>query len=94
MVQLLLVYESILNAVEFNMPAEQVVNSPRFHHQLWPKNVIRHHSGFEPSVVKALEKMGYTLNERRFGDMHVIINKEDKLDAASEASGRGKAMVF
>lgn len=88
------VYESILNAVEFNMPAEQVVNSPRFHHQLWPKNVIRHHSGFEPSVVKALEKMGYTLNERRFGDMHVIINKEDKLDAASEASGRGKAMVF
>ena len=38
--------------------------------------------------------MGYTLNERRFGDMHVIINKEGKLDAASEASGRGKAMVF
>ncbi|MCG9710523.1 gamma-glutamyltransferase [Pseudoalteromonas sp. Isolate3] len=88
------VYESILNAVEFDMTAEQVVDSPRFHHQLWPKNVIRYHTGLEPKAVKALEKMGYTLDERHFGDMHVIINKDGKLDAASEASGRGKAMVF
>lgn len=88
------VYESILNMVEFNMSADDVVNSPRFHHQLWPKNVIRHHSGLADDVIKALEKMGYTLNERRFGDMHVVIEKEGKLQAASEASGRGKAMVF
>lgn len=88
------VYESILNAVEFNMSADEVVNSPRFHHQLWPKNVIRHHPGLDAGVVKALEKMGYTLDERRFGDMHVIIERDGKLDAGSEASGRGKAMVF
>ncbi|MFK3863550.1 gamma-glutamyltransferase [Pseudoalteromonas rhizosphaerae] len=88
------VYESILNAVEFNMSADEVVNSPRFHHQLWPKNVIRHHAGLDASVVKALEKMGYTLDERHFGDMHVIIERNGKLDAGSEASGRGKAMVF
>ena len=88
------VYESILNAVEFNMSAEQTVNSPRFHHQLWPKNVIRHHSGIDNQVIKTLEKMGYTVKQRRFGDMHVIINNNGILDAASEASGRGKAMVF
>lgn len=88
------VYESILNAVEFNMSADEVVNSPRFHHQLWPKNVIRHHAGLDANVVKALEKMGYTLDERHFGDMHVIIERDGKLDAGSEASGRGKAMVF
>ncbi|WP_374991036.1 gamma-glutamyltransferase [Pseudoalteromonas haloplanktis] len=88
------VYESILNAVEFNMTADEVVNSPRFHHQLWPKNVIRHHPGLDAGVVKALEKMGYTLDERRFGDMHVIIERDGKLDAGSEASGRGKAVVF
>ncbi|CAM3879254.1 gamma-glutamyltranspeptidase [Pseudoalteromonas mariniglutinosa NCIMB 1770] len=88
------VYESILNAVEFNMTADDVVNSPRFHHQLWPKNVIRHHPGLDAGVVKALEKMGYTLDERRFGDMHVIIERDGKLDAGSEASGRGKAVVF
>lgn len=88
------VYESILNAVEFNMSADEVVNSPRFHHQLWPKNVIRHHAGLDANVVKALDKMGYTLDERHFGDMHVIIERDGKLDAGSEASGRGKAMVF
>lgn len=88
------VYESILNAVEFNMSADEVVNSPRFHHQLWPKNVIRHHSGLDADVISALEKMGYTLDERRFGDMHVIMERDGKLDAGSEASGRGKAMVF
>lgn len=88
------VYESILNAVEFNMSADEVVNSPRFHHQLWPKNVIRHHAGLDANVVKALDKMGYTLDERHFGDMHVIIERNGKLDAGSEASGRGKAMVF
>ncbi|WP_404340566.1 gamma-glutamyltransferase [Pseudoalteromonas mariniglutinosa] len=88
------VYESILNAIEFNMTAEQVVNSPRFHHQLWPKNVIRHHSGLAQNVIQGLIKMGYTLDERHFGDMHVIIERNGQLDAASETAGRGKAMVF
>lgn len=88
------VYQSILNAIEFNMSADDVVNSPRFHHQLWPKNVIRAHAGLEPLVKQQLIKMGYTVDERHFGDMHVIINYNGKLDAASEQSGRGKAIVF
>ena len=67
------VYQSILNTIEFNMSANEVVNSPRFHHQLWPKNVIRAHSGLESSVKQQLIKMGYTVDERHFGDMHVII---------------------
>ncbi|GAA63707.1 gamma-glutamyltranspeptidase [Pseudoalteromonas sp. BSi20311] len=88
------VYQSILNAIEFNMSADDVVNSPRFHHQLWPKNVIRAHSGLESSVKQQLIKMGYTVDEHHFGDMHVIINNDGKLDAASEQSGRGQAIVF
>lgn len=88
------VYQSILNAIEFNMSAEQVVNVPRFHHQLWPKNVIRVHEGLNDAVKVELQKMGYTIDERHFGDMHVIINKDGELDAASENSGRGKSIVF
>ncbi|MDO6547872.1 gamma-glutamyltransferase [Pseudoalteromonas carrageenovora] len=88
------VYESILNAVEFDMSAVDIVNSTRFHHQLWPKNVIRTHSGLTDNVKAELIKMGYTLDERHFGDLHVIISKEGKLDAASESSGRGKSIVF
>ncbi|MFT6897793.1 MAG: gamma-glutamyltranspeptidase/glutathione hydrolase [Paraglaciecola sp.] len=88
------VYLSILNALEFDMDAQETVDAPRFHHQLLPENVIRHHDGIDPEVISELEKMGYTLDNRRFGDLQVIINKDGKLDAASEASGRGKAIVF
>jgi gamma-glutamyltranspeptidase/glutathione hydrolase len=76
------------------MDAQTAVDSPRFHHQLLPKDVIRHHPGVSPEVVEQLEKMGYTLDQRRFGDMHIIINKDGKVSAGSESSGRGKSVVF
>lgn len=88
------VYGSILNALEFNMTAQESADSPRFHHQLLPKDQIRYHPGLAPEVLRDLEKMGYILNQSRFGDLQLIINKNGKLDAASESSGRGKAMVF
>ncbi|MGB0937943.1 MAG: gamma-glutamyltransferase [Colwellia sp.] len=88
------VYQSILNVIEFDMTATQAVNASRFHHQLWPKNVIRHHDGIRENVINELTDMGYVLDNRRFGDMHIIVNKNGKVDAASEASGRGKAIVL
>lgn len=88
------VYLSILNALEFSMSADEVVNKPRFHHQLLPKNVIRYHDGFDPEVISQLEEMGYTMSNLHFGDMQVILNQNGKVDAASEANGRGKSIVF
>lgn len=88
------VYLSILNALEFSMSAEDIVNKPRFHHQLLPKDVIRYHDGIAPEVISELEKMGYTMSNRRFGDIHVVLNKDGKIDAASEANGRGKSIIF
>lgn len=87
------VYLSILNAIDFGMSAQQATDAPRFHHQLWPKNVIRHHTGFAEQTKNNLKAMGYTLDKRRFGDMHIILQKDGKLDAGSEKNGRGKAMV-
>lgn len=88
------VYESILNALVFNMDAQSTVDSPRFHHQLLPKDQIRVHPGFSPEVLSQLEAMGYVINNSRFGDMHVIIDSDGNVSAGSEQSGRGKAMVF
>ena len=88
------VYQSILNVLEFDMDAKQAVNAPRFHHQLLPKNVIRHHKGFDEAVIKELTAMGYKLKERRFGDLHLIMRKDGALDAGSEASGRGKSIII
>ncbi len=88
------VYLSILNALEFSMNVKDIVNKPRFHHQLLPKNVIRHHDGIDPTVIVELEQMGYIMSNRHFGDMQVILNQDGKIDAASEGNGRGKSIVF
>ncbi len=88
------VYQSILNVIEYDMTAVQAANAPRFHHQLWPKNVIRHHNGIHNDVKSELVTMGYKLGNRNFGDMHIIVNRDGKLDAGSQASGRGKSIVI
>jgi gamma-glutamyltranspeptidase/glutathione hydrolase len=88
------VYQSILNSVVFKMSAEQAVNAPRFHHQLLPKNQIRHHPGLSAETSKQLSNLGYNLRQRQFGDLQLISNVDGVLDAASEKSGRGKAIVL
>lgn len=87
------VAQSILNALFFNMNAEASANSPRFHHQLWPKDTIAYHSGLSEDVVAELTAMGYTMKESNFGDVHLIKRTDKGLEAASEARGRGKAVV-
>ncbi len=84
---------SIFNTLLYGMTAEEAVNSPRFHHQLWPKDTIRVHDGFSKATLTALEAMGYTIDDRRFGDLHLILNEDGNLSAASEKNGRGKAIV-
>jgi len=90
------VYQSILNAVEFDMSAEDAANSARFHHQLWPKNQIVHYKGVEHSVLTQLQQMGYNTKQESFGDVQIIINRKGKLTAASESKKRhrGVALVF
>lgn len=88
------VYQSILNAVEFDMDAQQIVDSPRFHHQLWPRDVIRHHSGLDAMTRLELQAMGYKLDDRGFGDLQVIVERDGQLEAASQSSGRGATSVL
>jgi len=89
------VYQSILNVVEYNMDAQQAVDSPRFHHQLYPKDTIKHYNSMPAEVLKQLQGMGYKLEARKkFGDLQLIVNKQGKLSAASEKYGRGQSLVF
>lgn len=88
------VYQSIINALDFDMSVEDAVDTPRFHHQLYPENTIWHHPGIANETLEELKTMGYKLGEFPFGDLHMIVAGDDTYDAASQASGRGKAMVF
>ena len=87
------VTQSLLNALLYDMSAEDAANAPRFHHQLLPKDTIRMHDGFDEGTLKALEAKGYIIDNRRFGDVHLIKRTSTGLDAASEKSGRGKSIV-
>ena len=87
------VAQSLLNALLYDMSAEEAVNSPRFHHQLLPKDTIRMHNGFTEATVNELKAMGYTIDNRRFGDVHLIKRTKEGVEAASEKSGRGKSLV-
>ena len=87
------VTQSLLNALLYDMSAEEAVNSPRFHHQLLPKDTIRIHDGFTEATVNELKAMGYTIDNRRFGDVHLIKRTKEGVEAASEKSGRGKSLV-
>jgi gamma-glutamyltranspeptidase/glutathione hydrolase len=89
------VYQSILNAVEFNMDANQAVNAARFHHQLWPKDEIKHHSRIEANVLESLRTLGYNTIERSFGDLQLIFRKNGTFQAASEAGehSRGVSLI-
>lgn len=87
------VYLSILHALEFDLPVQAIVDAPRFHHQLFPENEIRHHKGISESTISKLQSMGYTNRVSRFGDLHVIVSRNGILHAASETNGRGRAQV-
>lgn len=88
------VYQSILNVFEFNMPAQEAVNAPRFHHQLLPENEIRHYSGIDKETLSALQNMGYITKENGFGDLQIITNRNNKLSAASQQGGRRRGVSF
>ena len=87
------VAQSLLNALLFDFDATQSANAPRFHHQLLPKDTIRVHPGFDEATLTELTDMGYTIDARRFGDVHLIKRTSQGVEAASEASGRGKSIV-
>ncbi len=56
------VLQSIINVVDFNMKAGDVVNKPKFHHQ-WLPDEIRVERDFPSNVRASLEAMGYTIRE-------------------------------
>ena len=90
-----MVLEGVLAFIDGQSP-EQIVANPRYHHQYLPDVVSAEKGAFTPAEVKALEAMGYKVNEasRPWGFMNVVSwdRKTGKLAAGSDsrrASGSG-----
>ena len=81
------VLETIVDAVDFGMNAQEAVDAVRFHHQWLPDVINYERFGFSPDTVKELERRGHTLKESGGqGSAQVIIYnaKDDMLEGGSD----------
>ncbi len=73
--------------------AQSMVSLPRFHHQYLPDRVQYEPGALARDVAKHLRKLGHNLQrqERAYGNMHIVIQDENGVQAASDPRGRGQA---
>jgi len=90
------VLETIVDAVDFGMNAQEAVDVARFHHQ-WLPDVINYEKfGFSPDTLKDLERRGHTLREGGAqGAAQVIIydSKGDVLEGGNDRRAADGAAV-
>ncbi len=86
------VYQSIVNAIDFKLSPNFVINAPKFHHQ-WLPEVIFVEKNFPQTTLKALEQKNYKFEKRSsIGRTEMIIINE-KGNATAVADGRGDDSV-
>ncbi len=88
------VFQAIVNHLEYGLSANQAVNIPRFHHQLLPKDTIRFTQEPAEGVKAALEKSGYKIKLKGYGDLQAITVENGFYDAASDQQGRGVSRII
>ena len=90
------VLETIVDAVDFGMNAQESADAVRFHHQ-WLPDVINYEKfGFSPDTVKELERRGHTLREGGGQGVAQVIMydpKEDMLEGGSDHRAADGAAV-
>jgi len=90
----------ILGTLDFvdGKTAQQIVATPRFHHQFSPDVLQFETDALTPEDRKALEARGHTLREgtRKWGNLQVVTwdYKTGKVEAASDPRGAGVGLVY
>ena len=82
------VFQTLVNIIEFGLSTEDAVYKPKFHHQ-WLPDTLEVEKGFSQSVIEALQKMGYAINERDgIGRTEVIkVLPDGKFEAVGDIRG-------
>ena len=92
------VLQTILNIYEYGMPVQKAVNSPRFHHQWFPDNIVFEPNAFGEKIIKDLKRMGYRIDSSKnklLGRVDAIyINQDNLLSAAADPRGDDNAQYL
>lgn len=89
------VYQTIVDVIDFGLPAARAVNAPKFHHQWLPDEIFVEPS-FPENTRKELEKMGYTIRQRGpIGRTEVIrVLPDGRFEAVADNRGDDSAAGF
>lgn len=89
------VFQTLMNILEFNLPVDQAVNAPKFHHQWLPDEVYTE-AGFPSAIKEQLETMGYKMESSRpIGRTEVIkVNEKGLMEAVGDKRGDDSAAGY
>ncbi len=92
------VFQTIVNILDFGMTPEDAVGATRFHHQLIPPDLVTY-SPLRPlpqETISALGDRGYRAEPHffPFGDLQVIVQNGDEIQAASDPRRRGESRIL
>lgn len=92
------VLQTILNVYEFKMTMQQAVDSPRFHNQWLPEDIMVEPNKFDKITLENLKSKGYTINEKFapvLGKVDaILIQPNGKLEGGADFRGDDKAAGF
>ncbi len=92
------IFQVITNLFDFEMPLQNAVAAPRFHHQLLPKDQItmEPYAPLPAEVQQQLTKKGYRLHTQdwNLGDVQAIQATAEGVQAAADPRSRGVAKVI
>lgn len=86
------VFQTLVYILDYNVKTYDAVNLPKFHHQ-WLPDRIDVEENFPDSTISALEKMGYTIfNRKSIGRTEVIkVLENGKFEAVADSRGDDSA---
>ena len=91
------VFQTILNIFDFGMSPLEAVGATRFHHQLLPPDLILTQPGspLPEETISLLGERGYrTMDIWNFGDVQIIYDDGESVQAASDPRHRGQSRVI
>ncbi len=89
-----MVLHGILSFIE-GKPASQIVSQPRYHHQYLPDKIFAEVNAISKKAQAVMLLKNHKIKNigNRYGNMQIVINKNNKLTAASDPRGEGLSVI-
>jgi gamma-glutamyltranspeptidase/glutathione hydrolase len=79
------VFHVLVNALDFNMGAEEAVSAPRIHHQHLPDQITYEWGGFEEALLESLSDKGHELKPTGgTGSAPTILRRNGRWEAVAD----------